>query len=202
MAKAIHRPSCCRNLRARNRSCPPTLRQPLDLPPGPGPIFCPRDEVIKWQGQSRPPGLGELLTRLNNRLSIYPRMPRQGSSLSSLIADAVFQLVKLVLLAVLSVALLLFKGSFKPRASSAQPRNARYALTDKACYVAGMGDAGLVDVLRVEIRKNMALGLGGGSVSFAVGKTKEGPDEPIGFMDIPDADAVHAMILMLRETKE
>lgn len=150
------------------------------------------DEVLLWQSHRRPLGLAEGLRQVWN---ITEKLGGKGSADQR--PDPMFALFALAL-RLLAVALmfplwLLSSGMHSRRLPSDQSQT-RYGLTNRACYLAENGAAGLTNVVSYPITATTQLGLGGRSVTFATRSAPDGQPVPQGFLDIPDAEAVYAMI--------
>ena len=81
------------------------------------------------------------------------------------------------------------------------PSDRVYLLTDRAAYLARSRDGVLTEVVSYPITPTLHLGLGPRSVSFTTRRNAQGEVEAEGFLDIPDAAAVCAMIRDLQKGK-
>lgn len=81
------------------------------------------------------------------------------------------------------------------------PSDRVYLLTDRAAYLARSRDGALAEVVSYPITPTLHLGLGPRSVAFATRRNSQGEVEAEGFLDIPDAAAVYAMIRDLQKGK-
>ena len=80
-------------------------------------------------------------------------------------------------------------------------RDRVYLLTNRAAYLARDRNGGLSDVVSYPITSDLQIGFGPRSVSFATRRDARGKMQAEGFLDIPDARAVHDMIRDLQKGK-
>lgn len=145
-------------------------------------------EVLIWQGQRQPLSLWQEVAAVAR----FPVVRRDVKRRLDILA--VVQFFYLGLLAfVLTVRRIGRILGIRSAADRVQPQDC-YALTDRACYLACSGPQGLTTFARFPITPKLRLGLGGRSVTFASVALGDGAEEPIGFQDIPDSEAVYALI--------
>ena len=141
-----------------------------------------------WQGLRQKPSFLDLMAQIWRMTARITDPWSQGGTFEKLL----FVLVRSVAFAVLAPASLLLGA--RPTSRAKDQSQTQYLLTDRACYLADTVGQGLGNVVSFPISPGLRLGLGGRSVVFGVIKRPDSEDIPQGFLDIPDADAVYAMI--------
>jgi hypothetical protein len=150
-------------------------------------------EIPLWQGQPKQDRRFGSAQGLSN------------TSLPLLIVAGIFLMIALNLGFDGNLVPLVLIGLFFVLRRSMRSRNSnsgsdrRYLLTNRAAYLARAQGQGLANITAYPITPAMQLSLGPRSVSFATERDAKGNPTPVGFLDIPDAAAVHAIIRDLQK---
>lgn len=145
------------------------------------------DETVLWDGK---PQSRAALTGKNRSFAVF--------AMAAIFGFAAISSQSPIPIVIGLVAFFLLR---KRTRKSREAPDRSYLLTNRAAYLAQVSGPRLLNIHAFPITRDLRLGLGPRSVSFASKIGKNGSEVAEGFLDIPDAQHVHDLIRDIQKAK-